>query len=100
MDYEIEYSERFEEEVKEIRDAALKKAQLTNPDIKFVIDSRPMDEYCNKTWDYPGKWYYSGFRLPEGFRDKNELIDAIAADTVRYFDKGKRKSFLTRLFKK
>ena len=84
---EMEYLEAFEADVKAIRDAALEKARLTDPKIPFVIDSRPMEEYCSKTWDYPGKWYYAGLKLPNGFSSKEELIDAIAEETIRYFSK-------------
>ena len=84
---EIEYIGELEKEVEEIRKAALDKVQRTHPEIKFVIDRRTIDDYCYKTWDYPGKWYYSGFRLPKEFRTKDELIDAIANDTIRHFSK-------------
>ena len=77
--------------VEEIRAAALKKAQLAHPEIEFVIDHRTIDDYCYKQFDYPGVWYSRGFRLPDGFRNKEELIDSIAKDTVDYFTKTKDK---------
>ncbi len=86
-DYDESYIVEVEKEVESFRNAALKKVQMTHPEIEFVIDRRIIDDYCNKTWDYPGKWYVS-FKLPEGFRSKEELIDAIAAETIRFFTKG------------
>ena len=88
---DIEYIEKLEKEVDELRQAALNKARLTDPDIQYAVDRRSVDDYCLMTWDYPGKWYYAGFKLPDGFRTKDELIDAIARDTVRYFSENKNK---------
>lgn len=85
-DYEESYITEVEKEVEEIRSAALKKAQMTHPEIAYAIDRRTVDDYCNKTWDYPGKRYVS-FKLPDGFLNKEELIAAIAAETVLYFTK-------------
>ena len=79
--------------VEEIHAAALQKARLLHPEIEYVVDPRTIDDYCYKEWGYPGAWYSMGFRLPDGFRTKEELIDAIAADTVRHFEQyGKPKS--------
>nr|MCR5151010.1 hypothetical protein [Clostridiales bacterium] len=82
-DNEMEYFEEAEKEVGSIRKAALRIVQLTHPEIKYVIDRRSIDDYVYKTWDYPGKWYYSGFKLPAEFRTKEDLIHAIAEDSVR-----------------
>ena len=77
-----------EKEVAAIRDAALKKVQKTHPEITRVIDRRTVDDYCEKVWDYPGKWYYMGVRIPAGFHSEEALTDAIAADTLQYFANG------------
>lgn len=71
--------------VANIRDAALQKVQKTHPEIEYVIDRRTIDDYCHKQWDYPGAWYSRGFKLPDGFKNKDELIDAIADETIRFF---------------
>ena len=84
---ELRDAAQEEEKVARIRDAALQKARQVNPDIPFVIDPRTLDDYCYKTWDYPGAWYSKGFRLPDGFRSEEELVDSIAAETIRYFKK-------------
>ena len=84
-DYDSSFIIGAERDVERIRNAALKKVQLLYPEIKYVIDRRPIDEYCCKRWDYPGKWYYAGFQLPAGFRSEAELINAIAEVTIRYF---------------
>ncbi|MCR4616267.1 MAG: hypothetical protein K5756_08990 [Clostridiales bacterium] len=92
-------SEAEEKKVSEIRAAALKKAQMIDPDIKFVIDRFTIDDYCYKKWDYPGAWYSMGFKLPEGFRSEEELINAMTDETIRYFDKKRvngRKHFFRR----
>ena len=86
-DYDESYIKEAEEEVEAIRTAALKKVQKIYPEIKFAIDRRTIDDYSYKTWDYPGKWYYAGFHMPEGFRSKEELIDDIAKETIRFFKK-------------
>ena len=75
-----------EKEVEEIRAAALRAVQKSHPEIEHVIDRRTVDDYCEKIWDYPGKWYVS-FRLPDGFDSKKQLIDTIAGETVLYFTK-------------
>lgn len=82
--YDEGYVKEAEREIEEIRAAALKKAQKTHPEIRYVYDRRSFDDYCEKTWDYPGKWYVS-FRLPQGYETKEELIDALAEETVRHF---------------
>ena len=78
---------REEKIVEEIRAAALRKVQTQYPEIEYVIDRRTIDDYCYKAWEYPGAWYSKGFKLPDGFRSKEQLIDAIAADTIKYFIK-------------
>ena len=84
-EYDEDLLIRAEKEVEEVRSAALKKVRKAHPEIKHVIDRRTIDDYCDKSWDYPGKWYYRGFRLPRGFHSREELIDDIAAETIRYF---------------
>ena len=85
---EYEYYDTVAKKVDEIRDAALHIVQKTHPEIKYVIDRRTIDDYSNKIWDYPGKWYLE-FKLPNGFRSKEKLIEVIVADTIQYFSKGK-----------
>ena len=86
-EYDESYIIATESAVTRIRDAALRKVQITHPEIRYVIDRHTVDDYSMKTWDYPGKWYYAGFRLPKGFRSEEELIDGIARETIRYFCK-------------
>lgn len=78
-----------ERKVEEIHAAALKKARQKNPSIDHVVDRRTIKEYCYLSWEYPGAWYSRGFKLPAGFRNENKLIDAIAEETVRHFEKYK-----------
>lgn len=83
---EIEYIEEVEKEVERIRKAALERVRITHPEIEYAVDRRSIDDYYTMTWDYPGKWYCQGFTLPKGFKTKDELINAIARDTISYFD--------------
>ncbi|MBQ6268251.1 MAG: hypothetical protein IJK64_10840 [Clostridia bacterium] len=85
-DYEEGYVRSVEKEVDEIRAAALRLVQTIRPEIEAVIDRRTLDDYSEKIWDYPGKWYLY-FRLPAGFRSREELIAAIARETLAYFSK-------------
>ena len=83
-DYEESYLKEIEKEIDEIRDAALEAARRSHPGIEAVIDRRTTEDYCERIWDYPGKWY-PYFKLPDGFESKEELILAMADETVRYF---------------
>ena len=74
-DFDDSFIIEAEKEVDKIRDAALQIVQKTHPEIKFVLDRRTIDDYSCKTWDYRGKWYYKGFKLPDGFYSKEELIE-------------------------
>lgn len=80
------YQEEVERKIDRIRSMALIEAQQINPDISYVIDKYSFDDYCEKTWEYPGTWYCS-FRLPNGVESELELIDIIARETVAYFSK-------------
>ncbi len=84
--YDEDYREEVEKEVDEIRAAALTIVQKTHPEIAHVIDRRSIEDYSERIWDYPGKWYLY-FKLPHGFDRKEELICAIAEETIRYFTK-------------
>ena len=87
-DYDEGYVSSVEREIDGIRAAALKLVRTLHPEIEVVIDRRTFDDYCDKIWDYPGKWY-TYFKLPAGFRKKEELITAIAQETIRYFSEKK-----------
>ena len=84
---DIEYIEGVEKKVEAIRDKALQIVQLTHPEIKYVYDPRSIDDYCGKVWDYPGKWYSTGFTLPKGISSEHNLIQIIVRDTINYFCK-------------
>lgn len=88
--YDEDYTLEVEREVDELRAEALKLVQKTHPEIEHVFDRRSIYDYSERVWDYPGKWYLY-FTLPNGFKRKEELILAIADETIRYFSKGKKK---------
>ena len=96
-DYDENYVKSVEKEVDEIRASALKLVHVLHPEIEVVIDRRTIDDYCEKIWDYPGKWYLY-FKLPNGFRKKEDLIAAIAEETIQYFSKKPQRKH--RFFKK
>ena len=54
-----------------------------------MVDRRTVYDYSESVWDYTGKWYLY-FRLPDGFCGKEELILAIAEDTIRYYSNKKK----------
>lgn len=84
--YDEGYVREVEREVDELRAAALALVQKTHPEIECVIDQRSIYDYSERFWDYPGQWYLC-FKLPHGFQRKQEVILAIAEDTIRYYTK-------------
>ena len=86
--YDEGYAKEVEREVEALRAEALRLVQQTHPEIEHAVDRRSIDDYCERVWDYPGQWYLY-FKLPGGFRRKEELILAIAEETVRYHTKSK-----------
>lgn len=96
--YEESYLRSVEKQVEAIRATALRRVQALRPDIAFVVDRRTIDDYCDKSWDYPGVWYVS-FTLPKGFRRKEDVIDRIVRDTLDYFDKKQVRHGHPKLFK-
>ena len=84
--YEEDYTAEVEKEVDEIRAAAFKLVQKTHPEIAYVIDRRSIYDYSDRMRDYPGKRYLY-FRLPNEFKRKEDLILAIADETLQYFAK-------------
>ena len=54
------------------------------PEAEYVIDTRTMDDYITKVWDYPGAWY-GYFSLPDGFDSVEALIENLASETVKYY---------------
>ena len=87
--YEENYTLSVERNVDEIRAEALKLVQRTHPEIICVVDRRSINDYSERIWDYPGKWYLY-FKLPNGFRRKEDLIRAIAEETIQYFTKNQK----------
>ena len=76
----------MEDKVNEIHSKALQKARLSNPNAAFAVDKHSFSDYCRQQWDYPGVWY-TYFTYPKGYKNDEELIDRIAADTLVYFSR-------------
>ncbi len=88
--YDEAYLRIAEKKLEGIYNLALERARKTVPEAEYVIDTRTMDDYITKVWDYPGTWYVN-FSLPAGFDSMEALIEKLASDTVRYY-LGKRSS--------
>ncbi len=96
--YDEDSLKETQRKIEELRSRALEKARLSCPQAEFYVDRRPENEYYEEHPDYPGRLYV-WFRLPEGFASEEELVDAIARDTVEYYT-GKQKPSWGRLFGK
>jgi hypothetical protein len=82
--YDEGYLRIAEEKLEEIYNLALECARKTVPEAEYVIDTRTMDDYITKVWDYPGAWYVN-FSLPAGFDSVEALIENLASETVKYY---------------
>lgn len=78
------YVEKVEKKIDEIRAEALKRARIIDPRVEYAVDNRTTDDYCEMIWNYPGAWYAS-FRLPKGFKTKEQLISKIVSDTLEFY---------------
>ena len=88
--YDEGYLRIAEKKLEGIYNLALERARKTVLEAEYVIDTRTMDDYITKVWNYPGTWYVN-FSLPSGFDSMEALIEKLASDTVRYY-LGKRSS--------
>ena len=82
--YDEGYLRIAEEKLERIYNLALERARKTVPEAEYVIDTRTMDDYITKVWDYPGAWYVN-FSLPAGFDSVESLIESLATETVKYY---------------
>ena len=82
--YDEGYLRIAEEKLEKIYNLALDRARKTVPEAEYVIDTRTVDDYLTKVWDYPGAWY-AKFSLPTGFGSEEELIEKLASETVKYY---------------
>lgn len=87
--YDEAYVKEVEREVDELRAEALKLVRKLHPECEYVVDRRSIYDYSERFWDYPGQWYLS-FKLPGGYRNKQELILAIAEETIRSLEHQKQ----------
>jgi len=82
--YDEGYLRIAEEKLEGIYNLALERARDTVPEAEYVIDTRTMDDYITKVWDYPGAWYVN-FSLPDGFDSVEALIENLVSETVKYY---------------
>ena len=65
----------------EIHNEALAIVRKTRPNAAEVIDRHPVEDYFQKNWDYPGKWY-TIVAIPSGYKSREALVDTIVRDTL------------------
>lgn len=75
---DLKYAAEFREK---IHREALAIVRKTNPNAEKVVDRHAVEEYFQKNWEYPGKWY-SVVSIPYGYKSRRALIDKIVADTL------------------
>lgn len=80
-----EYSEQDLRYAKELRDECHREAlaiiRKTRPDITEAVDSHPVEDYFQRTWEYPGRWY-TVVAIPEGYRSREAFVDHLVRDTL------------------
>ena len=80
-----EYSEQDLRHAAEFREGVHREAlaivRRTRPDVTEVIDRHPVEDYFQKMWDYPGKWY-TVVAIPYGYRNRQALVNQIVRDTL------------------
>jgi len=67
-----------------IHKEALAKARSAYPEIDFVIDTHPVEDYITEHWDYPGMWYKIP-GVPDGYKSREALVDKIANQTIEKY---------------
>lgn len=84
-DKDLEDAQRFRSF---IHAEALEKVSLTCPGADRVYYRHPVEAYLTEYWDYPGAWY-TMTSIPEGYRSRDELVDAIVKHTIERIRSGK-----------
>ena len=81
----LEYSEQDLKYAARLRESVHREAlaivRKTRPDAAEVVDPHPVEDYFQKSWDYPGKWY-AVVAIPCGYGSRRALVDAIVRDTL------------------
>lgn len=75
---DLKYAAEFREQ---IHKEALTIVRKTRPDAAEVIDRHPVEDYFQKNWEYPGKWY-TIVAIPYGYKSRQALVDTIVRDTL------------------
>lgn len=75
---DLKYAVEFR---KEIHREALAIVRETRPNATEVIDRHPVEDYFQKNWEYPGKWY-TVVAIPYGYCSRKALVDTIVRDTL------------------
>ena len=80
-----EYSEQDLKYASELREDVHKEAleivRRVRPDAKEIIDRHPVEDYFQKSWEYPGKWYVV-VAIPEGYKSRKAFTEKLAKDTL------------------
>ncbi len=75
---DLQYAAQFRAE---IHREALALARQQYPEIDTVVDRHGAEDYFQKHWDYPGKWY-TIVAIPYGYRSRAALVKALAEQSV------------------
>ena len=82
-----EYSEQDLKYASEFRDdihrEALAKVREVRPGICAVTDPYSVEDYYQKSWEYPGRWY-TVVSIPERSESREALIDTIVKHTLAH----------------
>ena len=75
---DLKYAAEFREE---IHREALAIVRKTCPNASEVIDRHPVEDYFQKSWEYPGQWY-TVVAIPYGYKSREALVNTIVRDTL------------------
>ena len=80
-----DYSEQDLKNAAEFREGihreALAIVRKALPHVTEVVDRHPVEDYFQKHWDYPGKWY-TIVSIPYGCKSRRALVDELVRDTL------------------
>jgi len=80
-----EYSEQDLKYASELREEihreALEIVRRVRQDANEIIDRHPVEDYFQKSWEYPGRWYVV-VAIPEGYKSRKAFVEQLAKDTL------------------
>jgi len=82
---DLQYASALREE---IHKEALAIARTRYPGIQEVVDTHPIEDYFQKSWEYPGRWY-TVVAIPYGYKSRAAFVEALAENTVETYLKNR-----------